>query len=61
MTENNIGGKVPGKVLINRINHHVYSNNFRNNNQYAFIPQKSTTDVIAAKDFIEEGLKAGKS
>jgi len=31
-----------------------------NNNQYGFTPHKSTTDVvIAVKDFIEEGLKAG--
>jgi hypothetical protein len=32
-----------------------------NNKQYGFSPQKSTTDaVIAVKDFVEEGLKAGE-
>jgi hypothetical protein len=57
----NIGGKVLAKVLINRIHHHVYSNNFMNNNQYGFTPQKSTTDAaIVVKDFVEEGLKAGE-
>jgi hypothetical protein len=32
-----------------------------NNNQYGFIPQKSTTDeAIAVRHFVQEGLKAGE-
>ena len=34
----NIGGKVLEKVLINRINHHVFSQGFMNANQFGFIP-----------------------
>ena len=37
-----IGGKVLEKVLINRINHHVFSLGFMNSNQYGFTPQKGT-------------------
>jgi len=45
---------------MNRINPHVYSTKFMNNNRYGFTPNKSTTDVaIAVKDFVEECLKAG--
>ena len=36
----NIGGKVPEKLLIDRINHHLYSNSLLNKNQYGFRPQK---------------------
>ena len=50
----NIGGKVLEKLLIDRINHHLYSNNLLNKNQYGFIPQKSTVDAaLAAKEFAQ--------
>ena len=49
-----IGGKVLEKIMINRINHHVYSNGYMNENQYDFRPQKSTIDaVMAIKKFVE--------
>jgi len=55
----NIGGKVLEKVLINRINHHVFSHDLTNNNQYGFTPQRSTIDAaLAVKDFVEEGVAA---
>jgi hypothetical protein len=53
----NTGGKVLEKVLINRINHHVFSHNYLNSNQYGFMPPKSTTDAV--KEFVEEGLVGG--
>jgi hypothetical protein len=32
-----------------------------NNNQYGFMPQRSTIDAtMALKDFVEEGLAAGQ-
>ena len=56
----NTGGKVLQKVLINRINHYVFSHNFMNRNQYGFTPQRSTRDAaMAMKDFVLEGLVAG--
>jgi hypothetical protein len=36
----NVGGKVLEKILINRIMHHVYSNNLLNHNQFGFTPKK---------------------
>jgi ribonuclease HI len=57
----NIGGKVLEKVLINRINHHVFSHDLINKNQYGFTPQKSTIDAaMAMMDFVVEGLAAGE-
>jgi len=50
----NVGGKVLEKLLIDRINHHVFSNNLLNENQYRFFPQKSTTDTALAAKFIRE-------
>jgi hypothetical protein len=44
----NIGGKVLEKVLINRINYHVYSHEFMNKNQFGFTPQRSTIDAAMA-------------
>jgi len=41
----NTGGKVLEKVLINRINYHVFSQGFMNRYQYGFTPQKGTTDA----------------
>jgi hypothetical protein len=53
----NIGGKVLEKALINRINHHVYTTDYLNHNQFDFTPQKSTIDaVMPVTDFIEEGF-----
>ena len=55
----NIGGKVQEKVLINRINRHVFSHDLMNNNQYGFTPQRSTIDAaMAVKALVEEGLAA---
>ena len=54
----NIGGKVLEKLLIDRINHHVFSNSLLNGNQYGFLPQKSTIDAaLAVKGFIRENLQ----
>jgi len=56
----NTGGKVLEKVLINRINHYIYSHDLMNNNQYGFTPQRSTIDAaMAMMDFVE-GLVAGE-
>jgi hypothetical protein len=41
----NVRGKVLEKILINRIMHHVHTNNLMNNNQFGFTPKKSTTDA----------------
>src|SRR5215469_13861912 len=54
------GGKVLEKLLINRINHHVFAHDIMNNNQYGFTPQRSTSDAaMAVKEFVEEGLATG--
>ena len=53
----NIGGKILENLLIDRINHHLYSNRLLNENQYGFTPQKSTVDAaMAAKDFAQTHL-----
>jgi hypothetical protein len=57
----NIGGKLLEKLLMDRINHHVFSNSLLNDNQYGFLPQKSTIDkALAAKDFVRENLQQRK-
>jgi len=57
----NTGGKLLEKVLINRINHHIYSHNFMTTKQYGFTPQRSTINAaMPVKDFVEEGLVAGE-
>jgi len=57
----NIGGKVLEKVLINRINHHVFSQGFINKNQYGFTPQKGTINAaMEIKEIVKEGLAAGE-
>ena len=57
----NVGGKVLEKVLINRINHHVFTNGHINKNQYGFMPQTSTIDAaMAVKQFVEEGFRSGE-
>ena len=53
-----IGGKVLEKLLINRINHHMYKNELLIDSQYGFILQKSTTHAaMEAKKFIEPELE----
>ena len=53
----NIGGKVLEKILINRINHHMYKNELLTDNHYGFMPQMSTIDAaMEAKKFIEPKL-----
>jgi hypothetical protein len=55
----NTGGKVLEKVLISRINHHVFSHDFMNTYQYGFTPQKGPIDAaMKVKDFVKEGLSA---
>ena len=57
----NTGGKILEKLLINRINHHVFSHDLTSKNQYGFTPQRSTTDVaMAVKGLVEEGLASGE-
>jgi hypothetical protein len=57
----NMGGKILEKAMINRINHHIYSTEFLNSNQYGFIPQTSTIDAImAVKEFVQEGFSKGE-
>jgi len=41
----NIGGKVLEKLLITRINHHMYRNEILINSQYGFTTEKSTIDA----------------
>ena len=54
----NVGGKVLEKLLIDRINHHLYSNSLLNKNQYGFLPQKGTVDAtLAAKEFARAQLQ----
>jgi len=49
----NIGGKVLEKLLINRINHHMYKNELLTDSQYGFTPQKITIDAaMEAKKFM---------
>ena len=54
----NVGGKVLEKLLIDRINHHIFSHSLLNGNQYGFLPQKSTVDAaMAVKGFVRENLQ----
>ena len=53
-----MGGKVLGKILINRIMHYVYNNNLMNQNQFGFTPKKNAISAaLAVKEYIEEGLR----
>ena len=48
------GGKVLGKLLINRINQNVYSRGHMNENHFGFRPQKSTIDAaMVVKEFVQ--------
>lgn len=58
----NIEGKILGQLMIYRINHHMYSNNLLNSNQYGFTPQKDTVDAaMAVKNFIQKNLNQKKT
>ena len=58
----NVGGKVLEKLLIDRINYHVFSNILLNENQYGLLPKKSTTDAaLAAKAFVRYNLQQKNS
>ena len=55
----NVGGKVLGKLMINRINHHVFISEYTSKNQYGFMPQTSTTNAaMAVKEYVEEGFRS---
>jgi hypothetical protein len=57
----NIGDKLLEKALINRINHHIYTTEFFKENQYRFIPEKSTINaIVAVKEFVQKGVCKGK-
>jgi hypothetical protein len=57
----NTASKVLEKVLINKIMYHMYSNNLMGNKQYEFTPQTSKVDdVMALKDFVQDGLNDGQ-
>jgi hypothetical protein len=54
----NIGGKILEKLLINRINHHLYKHKILTDNQYGFTPHKNTADAtMEAKAYIEPVLE----
>jgi len=56
----NAAGNVLEKLLINRIMHHIYSNNLMNPNQYGFTAKMYATDAaLAIKEYIEEGMRGG--
>jgi len=58
----NIGGKVLEKLMINRINHHIFTTEYINKNQYGFRPQTSTIDaVMALKDYTECPRRNGQN
>jgi hypothetical protein len=54
------GGKVLEKIMINRINYHVYSRGCINENQYGFRQQKCTIDAVMAIKYFVQGLAAGE-
>ena len=57
----NTGGKVLEKVIINRMNYHVYSRGYMNENKYKSRPQKFTIDpATAIKEFVQQGLIMGE-
>ena len=56
-----MGGKILEKAMINRINHHIYSTEFLNRNQYGFNPQTNTIDAImAVNELFRKDLEKGK-
>jgi len=56
----NVGGKVLEKILINRIMHHIHSNDLLNHNQFGFTPKRSAIDVaLAVKEYLEGEMSEG--
>jgi len=56
-----IGGKVLEKLLINRINHHMYKNELLTDSEYGSTQQKSTSDAaMEEKLFIKPELEKRK-
>ena len=48
-----MGGKILDKLLINRINYHLYKNELLTKRQFGFTPQRNTIDAtMEAKSFI---------
>ena len=57
----NTAAKVLEKVLINRIMHHMYSNNLMSKNQYGFTPHTNTIHaVMALKYFVQDSINDGQ-
>ena len=51
-------GKILNKLLINRINYHLYKNELLSKRQYDFTPQRNTIDAaMEAKSFIQPILE----
>jgi len=56
----NTEGKVLVKLLSKRITHHLFKTEYLNENQYGFMPQKSTVDAaMEVKQYIEPHLERG--
>jgi len=54
------GGKLLGKLLIIRINYHMYSQGHMNENQFGFRAQKSTIDAAkVVEEFVQDSLASG--
>ena len=54
----NMGGKILEKLLINRINHHLYKHELLTDRKFGFTPQRNTIDAtMEAKSFIEPVLE----
>jgi hypothetical protein len=53
-----MSGKILEKLLINRINHHLYKHELLTDRQFGFTPQRNTIDAaMEAKSFIEPILE----
>ena len=54
----NMGGKILEKLLINKINHHLYKHELLTDIQFGFTPRRNTIDAtMEAKSFIEPILE----
>ena len=54
----NMGGKILEKLLINRINHHLYKHELLTDRHFGITPQRNTIDAtMEAKSFIEPVLE----
>jgi retron-type reverse transcriptase len=57
----NTAARVLEKILINRIMHHMHSNNLMSKNHYGFTPKTSTVDaVMALKDHMQDSINDGQ-